>query len=78
MTSATGNLYFLLTAYVLSHRRKLRDESETALPKDMQQGLVMQSAPPGEVGGAKRASRQNARLHIDLLTSRAFERVARL
>ena len=47
---------FILTAYLLSHRRKLKDESETALPKDMQQGLVMQSAPPGEVKGAKRAS----------------------
>ena len=47
---------FILTAYLLSHRRKLRDESETALPKDMQQRLMMQSAPPGEVGGAKRAS----------------------
>ena len=31
--------------------------------KDMQRELVMQSAPPGEVGGAKRASRQNARFH---------------
>ena len=63
MTSASGDLYFILTAYLLSHRRKLRDESETALPKDMQQGLVMQTAPPGEEGGAKRVSRQNARFH---------------
>ena len=63
MTSASGNLYFILTANLWSHRCKLRDESETALPKDMQQGLVMQTAPPGEVGGAKRASRQNARFH---------------